>query len=169
MFCVLHSIKAHISNISKIENLLAELDTNRAAKMLSKNLSIQLEENEQRLIKVRAFKAGLNKSMINGDLSKDESKSLKAKYTEDEKALEAANEKLQKEIDDILSCRNERMEWIKRFKAFEDIEELTREAIVCLIHSIYIHSKNEIEIKFDHQDDYENALEIYRKEVQDAP
>jgi len=168
VFCVLHSIKAHISNIAKIENLLAELDPNRAAKILSKHLSIQLEENKQRLNKVHRFKAGLHGSMINGDIDKDELKSLKAKYTEDENALEVSIEKLQKEIEDILSCRNERIEWIKRFKIFENIEELTREAVVCLIHSIYIRGKNEIEIKFDHQEDYENALKIYRNEVCDA-
>ena len=165
IFSVLHSIKAYISNLSKIENLLTELDTDRVAKLLTKNLKTQLAENKERLAKIREFKSNLYESMVVGDLNRDEYKSLKAKYTEDENALDVANDKLQKEIDDILSCRNERMEWIKRFKAYENIEELNRKAIVCLIQSIHIHSKTEIEITFDHQDDYENALEIFRKEA----
>ena len=165
MFSVLHSIKSYISNISKIENLLAELDADRVAKSLTKNLKTQLEENKHRLLKIREFKSGLRESLVVGDLNRSEFKSLKAKYTEDENALEAAIEKLQEEIENILSCKNERMEWIKRFKAYENVEELNRKAVVCLIQSIRIHSKTEIEITFDHQEDYENALQIYRKET----
>ena len=72
MFSVLHSIKSYISNISKIENLLAELDANRVAKSLSKNLKAQLEENKQRLTKIREFKSGLRESLVVGDLNRNE-------------------------------------------------------------------------------------------------
>jgi DNA invertase Pin-like site-specific DNA recombinase len=165
LFCVLHSVKAHVTNISEVEKLLAELDADRVAKTLSNNLRTQLCENEERLVKIHEFKSGLYESMINGDLTKDEYKALKAKYIEDAEVLAEANVKLQNEIEDILSCRHERMEWIRRFKEFESIEVIDRKAVICLIHSIHIHGRTDIEITFDHQADYENALALLAKEA----
>ena len=163
--CVLQSVKAHIFNISQVENLLAELDANVLAKALAKKLTTQLNENKQRIIKIHGYKAGLYESMIEEDLTHKEYTSLKAKYTSDAAALSLANDRIEREIDDILSCRHEHLAWVKRFKEFENIELIDRKTVVCLIHSIRIHSKSDIEITFDHQEDFETALEILQKEA----
>ena len=165
IYCVHHGIKSHVSNIVEIEKLLADLDAKHIAKELAKNHTIQLKENDLRLNKIREFKAGLYESMVNEVLSKEEYKALKAKYTEDAELLTAANVKLQQEIEDILSCSNERMAWIEHFKRFENIETIDRKTVICLIHSIHVHSKSEIEITYDHQADYDNALSLIAKEA----
>ncbi|MCL1842804.1 MAG: recombinase family protein [Defluviitaleaceae bacterium] len=158
--CVLDSIKAHISNIVELERLLATLDAGRVAKELAKTLTEQLYENDLRLSKIREFKAGLYETMISGDLNKDEYKSLKAKYTDDANVLAQANAKLRAELEDTLSLKHERMAWLEQFKAFEDIQTLDRRAVICLIHSIYVHSKTDLEITFNYKAEYETALNI---------
>jgi hypothetical protein len=163
--CVLENIKAHIANIASLETLLDGLDADRIGRELAERLTAQLDENERRLERIRAFKAGLYENMISGNLSKDEYKSLKSKYSEDADELAAANERLKQEIDDALSCKNERMAWIEHFKQFENLETLDRKTVATLIRSIKIIGKREIEIAFNYQSEYETALEILRREV----
>jgi len=158
--CALDSVKSYISNIAELERLLASLDADRVAKELANNLTAQLRENDVRLSKIREFKAGLYETMINGDLSKEEYKSLKAKYTEDADILTAANVKLRAEIEDTLSLKHERMAWMEHFRAFENIETIDRRAAICLIHSIHVHSKTELDITFNYVAEYENALAL---------
>jgi len=158
--CALDSVKAYVSNIAELERLLISLDSDRLAKELASNLTAQLKENDIRLSKIREFKAGLYETMINGDLSKEEHKALKAKYTEDAKLLTQANVKLRAEIEDTLSLKHERMAWMEHFKAFENIEVIDRRAVICLIHSIHVHSKTELDITFNYKSEYENALAL---------
>jgi len=163
--CVLESIKTHISSVAELESLLAGLNSSRVAQELANTLTAQLAENERRLEKIREFKAGLFESMINGVLSKEEHKSLKARYSEDADALVQANIKLQTEIEDVLSCKNERLAWMEHFKTFENIAAIDRKTVICLIHSIKIISKSEIEITFNYQAEYEKVLKVLQKGV----
>ena len=158
--CVLDSAKAHISNIAELEKILASLDADRVAKELASNLAAQLKENDIRLSKIREYKAGLYETMINGDLSKEEHKSLKAKYAEDADILTHANTRLRAEIEDTLSLKHERMAWMEHFKAFDNIQAIDRRAVICLIHSIHVHSKTELDITFNYKSEYDNALAL---------
>ena len=161
MDCVLASIKAHISNIASLEELIAGLDTVQIAQELAKSLNEQIANNEHRLEKIREFKVGLYENMINGNLSKDEYKSLKGKYTEDADALTIANTRLRSEVEAVLSCRNERLAWMEHFKKFENLNAIDRRTVVHLIQSIHIHGKTEIEITFNYQLDYEDAIMLF--------
>jgi len=163
--CALDSVKAYITNIAELERLLASLDADRVAKELASNLKAKLKENDIRLSKIREFKAGLYETMIGGDLSKDEYKSLKAKYSEDADVLTGANARLRTEIEDILSLKHERMAWMEHFKSFENIETIDRRAVICLIHSIHVHSKRELEITFNYESEYDNVLAILNDTV----
>jgi predicted nuclease with TOPRIM domain len=163
--CVLENIRAHIRSVASLETLLDKLDADRVGRELAERLKTQLAENERRLEKVREFKAGLYENMISGNLSKDEYKSLKSKYSEDADALVAANERLKQEIDDALSCKHERMAWIEHFKQFENLDTLDRKTVATLIKCIRIVGKKELEIEFNYQPEYETALSILKMEV----
>jgi DNA invertase Pin-like site-specific DNA recombinase len=158
--CTLDSVKAYISNIAELERLLSALDADSVAKELASNMTAQLKENDIRLSKIREFKAGLYEAMINGDLSKDEYKSLKGKYSEDADILTQANIMLRAEIEETLSLKHERMAWMEHFKSFESIETIDRRAVICLIHSIHVHSKTELNITFNYKSEYETALAL---------
>jgi hypothetical protein len=163
--CVLDSLKSHIANVASLDRLIENLDTDRIAHTLSAKLTAQLAENECRLEKSRMFKAALYESMSDGNLSKEEYKSLKAKYMQDTETLVAANNRLQKEIDDALSCKHERIAWIEHFREFANLETIDRKTVVHFIKSIRILGKNNIEIAYNFQDEYETALAILQKEV----
>jgi len=162
--CVLENIKAHISNIASLETLIAGLDATRIAREIADRLAGQITENERRLDKIREYKSSLYENMINGNLTKDEFKALKAKYAADSEKLLAANAGLRNEIESVLSCKHERMAWTGHFTKFQNLDTIDRKMVVHLIHSIRVLGKSEIEINFNYQLEYDNAVEFFAKE-----
>jgi len=103
--------------------------------------------------------------MISGNLSKDEYKSLKSKYSDDADILMQANERIHREIETVLDCKHERLMWMEHFKNFAELETIDRKTVIHLIHSIRVISKTELEITFNYQSEYENAIAVLRKEA----
>ena len=163
--CVLGNVKAHISNIASLETLIAGLDATRIARELAGRLTEQIAENERRLEKIRVYKAGLYENIMNGNLSKSEHKAMKDKYSVDAETLTAANVRLQNEIEAVLSCRHERMAWTEHFTKFENLDVIDRRTVMHLIHSIRVLGRTELEISFNYQLEYENAVDLFEKEA----
>jgi hypothetical protein len=163
--CVLEITKAQIFNVASLETLLANINADKIGRNLAETLSEQLTENKRRLEKIREFKAGLYENMISGNLSKEEYKSLKAKYTEDADLLIIANERLKREIDDALSCKHERLVWMKRFKDFANLDTIDRKTTATLIKCIRITGKKKIEIEFNYKAEYQAILALIEKEA----
>jgi DNA invertase Pin-like site-specific DNA recombinase len=162
---VLENIKSHVANIASLEKLIESLDADRVGRELAERLNVQLADNERRLAQIREFKAGLYENRIGGNLSTDEYRTLKAKYSDDADVLAASNERIKQEIDDAMSCKHERMEWLGHFRQFESLETLDRKTVATLIKSIRILGKHEIEIEWNYQAEYETALAVLRKEA----
>jgi hypothetical protein len=158
---VLGSVKAHITNIASLETLLEGLDATRIARELADRLIEQVAENEGRLDKIRRYKAALFENMMNGNLSKGEHRELKTKYSADADTLVSANDRLKNEIEAVLSCKHERMAWTRHFTKFESLNTLDRRTVIHLIHSVRVLSKTEIEINFNYQLEYKNAVELF--------
>ena len=163
--CVLDSVKAHIANVASLETLIANLNADKVGRELADRLMAQVAENERRLDKIREFKAGLFENMMDGNITKEEHKTYKAKYTADADVLIAANERLRREINDALSCKHERLAWMEHFKQFANLDVLDRRTAAILIKCIRIIGKREIEIEFNYQADYDAAIELIRRGV----
>jgi DNA invertase Pin-like site-specific DNA recombinase len=166
--CVRENIKAHITNIASLETLISGLDATRIARELADKLAFQITENERKLAQIREYRSSLYENMINGNLTKDEYKSLKAKYANDGEKLTEANSRLQNEIETALSCKHERMAWTTHFTKFKTLDSIDRKMVVHLIRSIRVLGKTEIEISFNYQIEYENAVEIFNKQSKEA-
>jgi hypothetical protein len=158
------SVRAHISNIASLETLLAGLDATRIARELADRLLEQIAENERRLEEIRKFKAGLYENMINGNLSKAEYKSLKDNYSVDAENLTEANARLHTDIEAVLSCKHERLAWTGHFTKFENLGNIDRRTVIHLVHSIRVLSKTEIEINFNYQLEYDNAVDLFHND-----
>ena len=160
MGVVLENIKRKIANIVSLDDILKTIDAESAGQKIADSLTIQRDENERRLEQIRKFKAGLYENMMSGIISKDEHKTLKAKYTADAEVLEAANAKLEQEIEDALACKTERLLWLEHFKQFANLDAINRKVVSILIKSIRIISKREIAIDYNYQDEYNAAAQM---------
>ena len=163
--CILDSIKAHIANVASLDTILTGNNKQKTTAALVKRFEEQISDNERQLEKIIGFKASLYEKLICGLLSKDEYKILKIKYTDDEARLRPAITALRQELDDVLAGKSERLKWTEQFRHFEGLTELNRRTVVSLIQSIRIISKTELQITFNYQMEYENALALLKKVV----
>jgi DNA invertase Pin-like site-specific DNA recombinase len=157
---VLASVKHKIDTVISLDDVLKRVDAESAGQRIADRLNIQLAENERRLEQIRKFKAGLYENMVSGVITKDEHKTLKAKYTADSDALTDANAKLEQEIFDALSCKTERLTWLEHFKQFSNLGTINRKVVSILIKSIRVLGKREIAIDYNYQAEYDTAVEM---------
>jgi len=158
--CVLENIKAHIANVASLDAILSGTEGQRAASAIANQYRTAISDNKAQLAHITGFKSKLYENMVSGVISKEDYKSLKAGYSEDEERLRAAIEKLDAELSDVLSGTGERLKWIENFKRFDELTELDRRTVVNLIQSIKIISKDELQITFNYQLEYDTARSL---------
>ena len=156
--CVLESIKSHIAGIASLESVLAGGNGQKMAQALAARVQNQIDENENQLRSIGGFKSSLYENMVGGVISKEDYKELKSKYIADESRLRAAISALESELEEVLAGKAERLSWMEHFKHFEGLTALDRRIVVTLIQNIRVVSKTELDITFNYQAEYEQAL-----------
>jgi DNA invertase Pin-like site-specific DNA recombinase len=163
--CILDSIKAHVAEVASLDEVIAGSDTKQILDALVKQYTEQIADNEKQLGQISLFKSSLYENMINGIISKDDFKTFKAKYANDELRLREAIETLLIQVNDVVEGKSERLRWTEHFKQFGSLSELDRRAVANLIHSIHVVSKTELTVTFHYQAEYENTISLIQREV----
>ncbi len=158
--CVLGSLKSHVANVASLDAILATGDVKRVTEALARQYRTQLDDNQRQLECICGFKATLYENMITGNLSKDEYRQMKASYAADETRLNAAIERLGAELEGVLAGKSERIRWMEHFKRFGELATLDRRTVANLISHIRVLSKTELQVTFNYQDEYEDALAL---------
>ena len=136
------------------------IDQSRINRELIKEYSRQIAQNEQQLEQIRQYKMKLYESMVNGFLDKAEFIYNKSSYSARITQLEQAVAALKEKRTDVMENRSERNRWIENFRRFSDLEELDRKAVIQLVQVITVLGKDELQIQFNYQDEYEKALAL---------
>ncbi len=160
--CVLESLKAQINSVVSLERLLETISAEQINHELISKYKTQISENEAQLEQIRRFKSTLYENFVSGFLDKGEYKTLKDGYVKDIDRLENANKLLRQKIAEAENNSSERLKWTEHFKRFETMTELDRRAVIALIQSIEVVSKNDLNITFRYQSEYVRALEMVR-------
>ena len=162
---VLETLKAYIANVTSLEAILTGNSSRKAAEALAHRFETQIADNNDKLKKISNFKSSLYKNMMEGLITKEDFRDLKAQYTADEILLNNANDALYDELEEAREGRNERLKWMEHFKQFENLIELDRRVVVNLIQSIEVKSKTEIDITFSFRSEFDSALALLEKVV----
>lgn len=160
MECVRDSLKGFIANVVSLDEILSGIDQSRINRELIKEYSRQIAQNEQQLEQIRQYKMKLYESMVNGFLDKAEFLYNKSSYSARITQLEQAVAALKEKRTDVMENRSERNRWIENFRRFSDLEELDRKAVIQLVQVITVLGKDELQIQFNYQDEYEKALAL---------
>ena len=105
---------------------------------------------------------------VSGILDKSDYKALNASYSDDKKRLENAVKQLEAELDECKNNTSKKLQWVERFKAFENIDKIDRNVVVQLIECIHIYDKTHLQITFNFKDEYEQALSALKEYVEDV-
>lgn len=157
---VLKSLKLHIDNILQIEKVLAYIETLPFQQVETQKLDARLVCKQEEIERYQQLKVTLYESLKDGILDKNEYLEMKALY--DNKLLEAqkAGSVLTQERERILQNQTTELLWIERFKAYQNIDHLERRIIVTLIERIEVYEDRRIEIRFQYQNEYDQALKF---------
>ena len=159
--CVQASLKGHIDNIASLDTLLSGISQERINRELAREYAGQIAQIEN-------YKAKLYENLVGGILTKEEFLSYKRKYNADNEGLQAAIESWNDKLTDVLENRSERNRWINHFMRFSEMEEIDRCAVMQLIRSIRVISKEELRIEFNYQDEYKKAIRFAEQVEQRA-
>jgi len=153
--CVLDSLQAHIKNVLSLKKLLDSIDAEKLEQDVSEARRVRIAENETRLEKARQYRAALYEDFAGGILTKEEYRDLKKRFTVQIEQAREAIDRLHQEIDEASSSTKHR--WAARYEAFAGITELDRRTVISLIQSIKVLGKEELEITFRYQAEYDEA------------
>ena len=156
--CVRDGTRAYIDNVVSLNEMLSAIDQSAINQERAKKYAAQISENERQLEQTMEFKTRLYENLVCGNLTKQEYAFNKKKYSDDAERLKASIAELKHKLENTLNGGEQRGVWISRFLQFQDMEDLSRKAVVQLIQSIYVMGKKKLCIKFNYDDEYQEAV-----------
>lgn len=155
---VLCLLKQHIQNVLELDEILDFIGKIPFQELDVKRLEEQKDKKRLEVERSKELRTMLYEDMKDGIISKEDYAELHEAYEKKRSMAEEAIRKIEKELKDIINNNSTKYQWINYFKEHKDIEALTRDVVVKLISCIRIHNKKSIEIEFDFDDCYIDAL-----------
>ena len=138
--------------------ILAYINTVPFQELEIKELERQKEAKEQEIQRCRELRDMLYEDLKEGIVSKEDYAELYEGYNNKRKKAEDAVRKISRTIQDVADAKTDKYEWLRYFKEYQNISELSRTAAVELIERVKVYDKNHIEIDFCFQDCFQSAL-----------
>lgn len=155
--CVLKSLQAHIGHVVSLDDLLSSISEEQANQELIAGYKAQIADNQVKAEQARRFRTMLYENLINGIITKEEYRYNKDLYTTQIEQAQAAIDILRKDMDSAANNASDRLRWTQHFKEFAVMTKLDRRAVIALIQSIRIIGKDNVQITFRYQMEYEQA------------
>ena len=100
----------------------------------------------------------LYEDLKDGVVSKEDYAELYEGYSNKRKKAEEAVRKIRNEIKNVLEAKTDKYEWLRYFKEYRNINELSRAVVVELIDRVRVFDKKRIEVDFAFNDCFQSAL-----------
>lgn len=156
---VLATVQAHINMAIDIDNAMSQVDALDWEQRELRKINGQIAALELDVEKYSRIKLELYEDLKGGLIDKNEYHSFKEDY-------DARIESVKWQVSDLVGQRNainngmtSAQGWFAQFRQYENIEKLTRIAIVSLIERVEINDNKDIHVKFRHADQFAAALE----------
>ena len=151
-------LKTHIASVLDAGRILAYINTVPFQELEIKELERQKEAKEQEMQRCRELRDMLYEDLKEGIVSKEDYAELYEGYNNKRKKAEDAVRKISRTIQDVIDAKTDKYEWLRYFKEYQNISELSRTAAVELIERVKVYDKNHIEIDFCFQDCFQSAI-----------
>ena len=166
---VLATVQAHISMAIDIDNAMSQVDSLDWEQREVRKIDGQIAAMELDVEKFSRIKLELYEDLKGGLISKEEYHSFKEDY-------DIRIQSIKQQISNLVSQRNaikggltSAQGWFAQFRKYENIEKLTRLAIVSLIERVEINDNKDIHVKFRHADQFAAALEYLEMRKRPQP
>ena len=151
--------------IVEMDQLVQEMDTQTAGNLQVKGLDIKIAQKTSELDRLQEYRGKLYEALADDLIDTEEYNKMRLKYTEQIKDTEESILKLTSQRESVLSSRDIDRSWVMQFAKYQDITELSREAVVTLIDRISVYEDGKIKIDFNYRDEIARYQELLKQEV----
>lgn len=155
---VLLVLQQHIAGILNLERILEYIGTVPFQELDIKKLEERCAKKEEEIAKCKELRVMLYTDFKEGVITKEDYVELHDAYTKKGNEAQSVLTNLKLEIRKILNDKADKYEWIDYFKQHKNIKELTRTVVAELIAEVRVKDKYNIEVVFDFDDCYADAL-----------
>lgn len=163
MDAVLAAIQSEITLILDLQKALAKLDElawERAeVEKIDANIVVQREIIE----KNNLLRNGVYEDLVNRIVTKEEYVSLRNEFTMRITRANQALEELESQRANVLLGLCNQQGFLSKFNEYENLTELTRRTVVCLVDRILIHEDLEIDIRYNHRNEIASIIEFLKR------
>ena len=161
---VLNALRVQIKTVAELDALLTSIQANSLHTARLKKVQVQIETKENELFGYRDFKNRLIEALNDNLIDREEFTMMRDKYRKLEEECSKAIEDLYEKLSDMSTGGSSECSWVEQYAKFQDVTELTREAVVALIDRVTVYDDKRIEIAFN----YRNEIAYYTELVTEA-
>lgn len=163
---VLATVQAHISMAIDIDNAMHEMESLDWERREVRKIGAQIEALETEIEKYTTLKMSLYEDLKQALISKEEYFSFKQDYDDRIDSIKVQINRLVGQRNAVENGLTDAQGWFAQFRRYENIDKLTRNAIVNLIERVEINDQKEIHVRFRHADQFAAALEYLELQKQ---
>ena len=156
---VLQAINLHIDLLINTKEIIKQINQSSFQSLKNENFQKMIILKQNEIHKILNIKRKLYEDWKNEDITRDEYLEYKQKYEKDIEGLKKNIAKLENEKQKYEIKNRLKNEWINRFKAQEEITELSRDIMMELVDCIYVHENGKLTIKFKFEDEYKRYMQ----------
>lgn len=167
---VMHAIQYQIACVLDTEKSLAFIHALPYLQRHAVKLNAQIADREQEIESCKKYKRSLYEDYKGGIITREDYVAFSKDYTERIMQLSGALTRLRQEYEQSFTDNAPSHRWIQYFKAYRNVEKLSRELVIHLIERIDIYEGKRITIRFRYQNRFkmaEKMLECFTAQIND--
>ena len=157
---VLCSIRKQAELLVEAENILKQIERIPEEQCGVKMVSKQIEALDVEIERFRNLKVQVYTDMLDELITKAEYQDINRKFSEKLSQAKKKKEELLIKKHRMMSNKTYIQPWIKTFLEHRSIEKLDRHMLLSVIQRIFVYSKEQIHIQFQHEEEIQEILAV---------
>ena len=154
------AVRTQVSAVLDLAETLEYLDRMPSFSRKMLNYEAQIAGLEGEIERYQRMKLRLYEDLADGVIDKKEYADFREQYTALIEDKSTALERVRKEQKDAEACGEAQRAWVALFRQYENIEELTRRALMALVDKVYVYEKHVVEVLFKYGDEFCRMEEV---------
>ena len=157
---VLVAIQKQIELVASLAEMVREINDAPVVHTESARLNALLKQRQKELDKVTGLLDGLYMDWKSGEITRDQYRRMKVKFEEQADQLQQAVDHIKGECDTYAQGVTAEDPYLTLFLKHCNIQSLSRGILVELVNAVHVHEGGELEIEFNHADQYRRIVEF---------
>ena len=166
---VTNAVKDHVTDVLDMSDTLEYIERLPSANRAVFNYEAQIAKLEEEIDRCRKMKLRIYEDLSDGVITKKEYADFRNQYTAMLEDKSASLERVKRERKDAEITGDTERAWVTLFRQYENIEELTRRALMAMVDKVLVYEKHGVEVSFKYGDEYLRARDFISKNAELLP